>query len=683
MLGFFSSRRPFVFVRHRFMRGLPVALCGVLTPSVVRAQNATPSAPSAPIEEVVVTGTRTPESAQRATVKTDVVSREEAERRGATNVAEALASQPGVQVNPGAYGFLGGASAIQIQGFDLQRVLILEDGEPVIGDVGGAVDLATLPMQDVQRIEIVTGPTSALYGSSAIGGVVNVITSPPGRFGWAGRGRLEGRSHRGLVLQSGASFRGQHAWIAADLSYTRQDGIARLLPLPDLQLPQLGRRLFGLRAGVALSDRVDLRVRARALRDETDGLTSREAPGFGRFLLDLPAHTNRYAFHLIQTVRMDRGSNLRLTLGQQWIDNQSSRLQRDSLVGEIRERAQSMQSAELVLTLANGPRTWVFGARAQVDRYAQSLEKRESLREGLRATTGNEIERQQIVAAAPYGQLSWKLADWLTVMPGVRAELNSRFGTAVTPRLALASRWDRFTTRASFGRGFRTPSAKELGFAFDHSVFGYRVIGSPELKPETSWGMNADVTYQRGEANRLWRIRAGAFSNWVNDLIDLDVASGSSAGGVVDYRYRNLGQARTVGAQFDVMAQWGDHFRADISYDYLWTRDDLNIRPLSGRPPHTVTASARIVPFAPASSFELYVRFRAQASAFVSPEVRSPGTTQLDVRASLPMWKDAHAFVGVLNAFDVRQDAGRVGDLRNPLGRLFYIGIRSEFGDDL
>src|SRR5687767_2888332 len=92
-----------------------------------------------PVDTVVVTGTRTPERSQRATVKTDVVTRDEADRRGATNVAEALASQPGVQVNAGAYGHLGNVGAIQIQGFDRDRVLILEDGERVVGDVGGAI----------------------------------------------------------------------------------------------------------------------------------------------------------------------------------------------------------------------------------------------------------------------------------------------------------------------------------------------------------------------------------------------------------------------------------------------------------------------------------------------------------------------------------------------------------------
>jgi outer membrane receptor for ferrienterochelin and colicins len=129
--------------------------------------------------EVIMPGTRTPESGQRATVRTDVVTRDEAERRGATNVAEALSGQLGVQVNPGAYGTLGNVSAIQIQGFDLDHVLVLQNGERIIGNVGGAIDLAELPLTGVSRVEVVAGSVSSLYGASAIGGVVNILSAPP------------------------------------------------------------------------------------------------------------------------------------------------------------------------------------------------------------------------------------------------------------------------------------------------------------------------------------------------------------------------------------------------------------------------------------------------------------------------------------------------------------------------
>jgi outer membrane receptor for ferrienterochelin and colicins len=625
-------------------------------------------------DTVVVTATRTPERSQRATVKTDVVTREEAERRGATNVAEALSSQPGVQVNPGAYGYLGGVSAIQIQGFDLQRVLILEDGEPVVGDVGGAIDLANIPTGDIQRIEIVTGPTSALYGSSAIGGVVNVLTSPPRRQGPSGRVRLEGRSYRGLVVQGNGSYRDGSSWVGLDTNFTRQDGIARTPGIPDRQVPETSRFMLGARAGTSLSRAVDVRVRARWFNDQSDGLTSRVAPGLGRYIIDQPAETNRYTLHVIETIDLGRGSSLRFTLGRQWIDNTTASVQRGSPIGDSRERAQRMQSFEAIGTFADGPRTWVVGTRAQVEDFRQTLVKTESLTEGVSATAVEEVMPQRLGSVAPYGQLQWKLLETFTVLPGVRGELNSRYGTAVTPRLAAAYRpTEKIHFRASVGRGFRAPSPKELGFAFDHSTYGYRVLGASELRAETSWGANADVTLQ---PTRDYRLRAGGFMNWIDDLIDLDLAGGSGAGAVVDYRYKNFGKARTFGGQIDGAAQLGQTFRAELSYDYLWTRDDLNDRPLGGRPPHTVTASLRATP---AWKLEGYARFRVVTDAFVSAETRSPGYSTLDLRVGREVWSKAQAYAGVLNLLDVRQDPGRVGDLRPPLGRVFYVGLRAEF----
>lgn len=110
---------------------LPTAL-GAALPCALRSAHADPSQSQKnndPAVEVVVTGTRTPEQTQRATLRTGVVTREEAERRGATNVAEALAGEAGLQVNPNAYGYVGSPSGVQIQGLDAERVLILRDGE--------------------------------------------------------------------------------------------------------------------------------------------------------------------------------------------------------------------------------------------------------------------------------------------------------------------------------------------------------------------------------------------------------------------------------------------------------------------------------------------------------------------------------------------------------------------------
>lgn len=649
------------------------------TSNAARAQNKAPAAESG---DVVVTGTRTPERSQRATVKTDVVTRDEADRRGATNVGEALSSQPGVQVNPGAYGFLGNPSAIQIQGFDRDRVLILEDGERVVGDVGGAIDLANIPTGDIDRIEIVTGPTSSLYGSSAIGGVVNVVTAPPRRQGLSGRVRLEGRSYKGVVLQGNGAYRKGATWAGLDVNATRQDGIPKEEGQPDLQIPETMRTMLGLRAGTSIIKGVDVRLRGRWLRDRADGLSSTTAPGLGQYLIDLPQETNRYTLHLIETIDLGKGSSLRMTLGRQWIEGRTANDRRNSPLDEIRERHHRMQSAEGILTVADGPRTWVVGSRFEAESFSQDLTKTESLTGGLQTTNLEEVTPQSLASIAGYGQLQWKFGEKLTVLPGVRAEHQTRYGNAVTPRLAASSRLsEHWQLRASAGRGFRAPSAKELGFVFDHSIYGYRVDGNRDLKAESSWGVNGDVTWipfarADGDQPERAQVRLSGFANWVDDLIDLDLGAGVSQNGVTSYRYTNFGKARTLGAQLDAAYQIGDRLRAEAGYAYLYTRDDVNDRPLGGRPPHTVTTSLRATTF---WEIQAYMRWRVVSDAFVDATTRSPGYTTVDLRLSRPVWPSAEAYLGVLNLLDVKQDPGRVGDLRPPLGRVFYVGIRAEF----
>lgn len=624
-------------------------------------------------ETVVVTGSRTPERMQRATVKTDVITRDEAERRGAVNVADALASQPGLVVNPGSYGFLGGVSALQIQGFDRDRVLILEDGERVVGDVGGAVDLSAIPTGDIDRIEVVAGPTSALYGSAAIGGVVNVITAPPREQGATGRLRMEGRSLNGVVLQGNAAYRRGAPWAQLDFNLSRMDGIEKS-PGPDLRVPETSRRMVGIRAGTSLSKEMDVRVRFRSFRDRTVGLDSQNVQGLGRFFTETPAQTDRYTLHLIHVTKLGtKGSNIRLTLGRQWFDNFTARDLRNSPIDERHDRTHRMQSFEGVGTLVDGPRTWVAGARFEAEHFEQDLTRYISTSTGPLKQTAPEVIPLTYGISALYGQLAWKFGD-LTVMPGARFEAHTRYGDSLAPRLAAAWRVnDVVTVRASGGRGFRAPSAKELGFLFDHASFGYRVLGSDSLKPEKSWGVNADVT---ASPTKAMTFRGSAYANWVEDLIDLDLANGSTNGGVSTYSYSNFGSARTAGGQVDVAFRPAPFLRAESSYAYTWTRDDVNDRPLQGRPPHAVTTSLRIEP---GLKLELYVRARIVTNAFLDENTRAPGYENVDVRVARALWARSQIYVGSINVTDVKQDPNRLGDTRSPLGRIIYVGLKADF----
>jgi len=628
------------------------------------------------VVEVVVTGTRTPENARRSPVRVDVVTRAEAERRGATNVGDALAGSLGTQVNPSAYGALGRPSAVQIGGLDRDRVLVLEDGERVVGDTGGAIDLAQIPLADVARIETVTGPSSALYGSSALGGVVNVITAPPALEGPSGSARLEWRSPAGALAFGSAAYRRSEHWAQADGSISRGDGIALDPALPDLAAPAFTRGFAGLRAGTQLGPGAKLSARVRFSRDQQDGLETQLVPGLGRYTTDLPERSDRFSVRLRQTLAISPAHEIALSLAKQWFWNTSAKDRRDSPVDDLRLRSHTMHAAEATASLF-ADRWWsvLAGARFEAESFAQKLRRTEVIGSSLRTSELPEVPQTSLGSGALYGQLKLKADGAWTVLGGARLEGSSRYGAAVAPSLGVAfapSDW--LILRANGGRGYRAPSAKELGFVFDHSVYGYRVAGNPDLFPETSWGIgaNAEVTPSRGV-----RLRGSVFANWVEDLIDLQLApDAAGTAGVETYSYKNVGAARTMGVSIDAGVRANAWLRAEVGWAYVFTRDETLDRPLPGRPPHTVQASGVAnLPY----GIDAVVRARFVTEAFIDDTLRAPGFGTLDVRIAKTIYGKIRAYVGALNLLGAQKDPRRPGDARPVEGRTFYAGASADF----
>lgn len=628
------------------------------------------------VQEVVVTGTRTPESAQRSTVHVDVVTRDEGERRGATNVAEALRGEVGVQVNPSAYGSIGSPSAIQIQGLDRDRVLVLEDGERVIGGIDGAVDLSQLPLTDVKQIELVTGPTSALYGTQALGGVVNIVTGAPHAFGPGARFRGEGRYPLGALAQGQGFYRHDALWAGVETSAQYGTGIRLRDDVIDYAIPERRQYLVGGRVGAIDLAGFDLQLRLRWIRDEQDGLTEEQVPGLGAFRIELPDRVDRVVMQARELYTFGGGSTVRFSLSRQHTHGVTEKDRIDSPVDEVRRRDGTLQSAETVITIADGDRTWVAGARGEVETFEQRLERFEILGGELTHTERDEVDRTTLGHGAGYAQLKWDLHEMFTVLGGARAEAHLRFGGVVAPRLALAFRpADEITIRAAGGRGFRVPSARELGFFFDHAALGYRVIGNPDLRPEQSWGVNGEISVRPTPRGML---RASVYANFIDDLINVDFLD-TSAGGVDDYTYENVDEARTFGWQLDGRWQASRWLRTEAGYSYTWTRNDTAARPLAGRPPHTVFG-ALVANFDP--GFEIVTRFRVVTDAFVDDELRSPGFATLDARLSYAPHNTITVYGGALNLLGAQKDPFRLGDQRPLAGRTFYLGLTATYPEE-
>ena len=623
--------------------------------------------------EVVVTGTRTPESSQRATVRTDFVNRKEAERRGATNVAEALAGEANLQVNPENYGYLGRPSGAQMQGLDADRVLVLEDGERVVGDQDGVVDLAQLPLADVERIEYVTGPTSSLYGTNALGGVINVVSAPPQTPGPSARYRTEGRSSGEALGSASGAYRHDDDWLVLDASLHHRPGVLRQPGQPDLLAAKWLSSLVGLRVGTRPTRHIELKLRARWVRDRSDGLSSENVPGLGQYLIDLPDVTHRFLLRAQETVELASGTRVDFSLTRNWYIDDSRRDRRHSPLDELRQRRLSNQGLEAIVTVPEAPsRTWVFGVRSDAEHFSQQLTR---VLPDLSQQHVTEIQPRLLATGALYGQLGWKATQRWTVMPGGRAELHDRYGVVAAPRLATAYQFsDGWSARMALGRGFRAPTAKEFGFQFDHSALGYRILGNGALRPESSWGLTGDVTAR----SPRWRLRAGGFVNQVRDLISIDFAPEQSTLGVIDFVYRNVARAYTAGGDASLRFKAHPSLSLEAAYAYLWTLDDATGDALANRPAHTVTLAA----LAERGKLSGTVRLRVVSSAFAGRiddvERYSPAFGLLDARIAYQCWPALGFFAGVLDATDVRRRPLDVTDTRPAVGRQLYLGLSGD-----
>jgi outer membrane receptor for ferrienterochelin and colicins len=143
---------------------------------------------------------------------------------------------------------------------------------------------------------------------------------------------------------------------------------------------------------------------------------------------------------------------------------------------------------------------------------------------------------------------------------------------------------------------------------------------------------------------------------------------------VADYTYVNVGEARTAGLTAGAKARVQPWLRAEVGYAYLFTRDEEALRPLPGRPPHTVLSSLHAeAPF----GLEIYLRARTVLDAYLDDELRAPAFSMFDLRLSQQVGGGLRAYVGALNLLDSRRDPTRLGDQRPVEGRGFYLGVEA------
>ncbi len=527
-------------------------------------------------EVITVTGTRSESPRAASPVTIEVIDRKRLAESGVQTAADALALRPGIWMDRS----VAGTQGISMQGLGPQYTLILVDGARQIGRTDGTLDLERFGVEDIEQIEIVRGPSSVLYGSDALGGVVNFVSRTPkdglaadalarvdGRRGYEARGRLAGgrRGSSGAIV---GQLRHAEAIALGDIvDDTPADSPATAFDAyDDAHVTARGRHQRGQDTNSAW--RFD--ASADYLRRELTG-TDAQATGavFDR------TNLVETAAGQVGTIWTGERTAARVEVG--------ASLYRDQYLSDQRNATAEDQYQETNENLIE--------ARAQAARELGAhklLAGIEGLREAL------ESDRLEAPGdryrGAVFVQDEWRLGETgsVLVVPAARLDVDSQFGTYATPR--LAARWqanEKLVVRGSAGMGYRAPNFKELLLLFSNPGVGYVVEGNPDLTPERS------VSVQAGGEWRVasWlQLSADTYFNQLRDMISFQLLPMSTMGD--RFSYENIGRARTYGGEAYAIAAYG---RAGLELGGAVTRskDLSDDSDLQGIPRHRATITAR------------------------------------------------------------------------------------------
>jgi vitamin B12 transporter len=596
-----------------------------------------------PRHDVVVTANRVETPEREVGSSITVITAEDLARTRKSFVLEALQEVLGLSAVQN--GGPGAAAAVLIRGANSEHTLVLLDGVELNDPINPSrsFDLAHMPLSQVERIEILRGPQSPLYGSDAMGGVINIITKT-GR----GKPRLAfmagGGSLPSFTGDLGISGSGDRADYSVALSHNRTAGVSAASAAYPGNAEKDGYRNLSLstRFGLAVGPKARLSLTARATRART------EIDNFGGPGGDDPNSVQDYASSLVRLqFRGLSANNLwEKTLVVSWVQAQRDYFNPPDELHPDESEEGAYRSSLLKLDWQN-------------DFY---------LHPSHTLTAGLEIEQEQgrsdYTAETAWGPVEsrfpstragsaglfvldhWKFRDRLFISAGLRADRHARAGSAVTFRLAPAYLVPSTGTklRAALGTGFKSPSLYQL-FAPGTS---WGPIGNAALRPERTTGWEAG--FEQALAGRRFVLGATYFRNSFRDLIDFDFSLG----------YVNIGRALTSGIELSLEARPVEPMTFRAAYTGLRARDATTGAGLLRRPRDKFSAelAARLFGRFDLAASLLYTGRRTDRdfSAYPYPEVTLPGYALLGLALSTPVGRNFDVFVRFDNILDVRYE---------------------------
>ncbi|RQO74448.1 TonB-dependent receptor [Pedobacter sp. KBW06] len=526
------------------------------------------------LDSVVVTSTRSERNVADVPMRVTVISRKQIEQSGLIRLDQILFEQTGVQLanNHG--------TGPVIQGLSADYIMIMIDGEPLIGRTNGTLDLSRINTNNIERIEIIKGPSSSLYGSEAMGGVINIITRKAGK----GSGlALDGQygSFNTINLGVNASKRWEKASVQLDANRLSADGYslnpASLVP----SVPPRKDYTFGSKSEWFLSPAFKAALSLRYFtRNQQD---VREAKQNGKVLMiDSDRDTREVNVFPVIYYQLSNQHKFQLRNYYTQFRYEDVMVYRDS--GADFEKSfyrQTLNRTELIYDATLGTKHFLT---AGAGRLVETMEAK------------SYEDLKPFLSWYGFIQDQWTPLTAFNVVAGLRYDKHSEYASQFTPKVSAGYKLNSWITMDfTLGTGFKAPDFRQLYIIHHNPTAGYSVLGTgiakTELKKMQDNGEIAEVlidparigsvkaessvSYQAGAKIKFYdplRITLGLFRNDISNLMETSYIAKKTNGRFVS-SYFNLAKVVTTG--FEATASWmiSPAFQLEAGYMYLSARD--------------------------------------------------------------------------------------------------------------
>ncbi len=557
--------------RHRSYNGVAIAAAIILAMSInAQAQD---SLTIKQLAEIVVTATRSERALAELPVPVTVIQQKQIASMGSLRLNDVLGEQTGLAITS------DHGTGVQMQGFTPEYTLILVDGEPLIGRTSGTLELNRIAVGNIKQVEIMKGPSSSLYGSEALAGVINIITDRPNGV----NGTLSARygTNETSDFSATLNYQKNRFGLYAFLDRYSTDGYDLSPETEGKTVSPFTNYTYQSRITYDFSDRMKFSLSGRYFTETQKSITdigTTDAPvllnGRGdvedwnvnpvlsysfsqKFKTTFRLYGSKYSTTSLMTYQGD-GS----TYDDTYFDQTFTR-------PEI--QTEYFLNAKNIITLGVG-RIW----------------------ESVEATRYDDKMKYQTNYA--YAQYEWQPLSKLNLLIGGRYDDHSAYGSQFSPKLSAqydVNSW--LAVRGSFGVGFKAPDFRQLYLNFTNATVGYTVLGSNELaagitrlqsegqideilvapssfgeiKAETSRAYNIGLKLQPFKRSF---VNINIFRNDVKDLIDTKPVARKVNQQYV-YSYYNIAKVFTQGVEAEATHMLTNNISFSLGYQLLIAKD--------------------------------------------------------------------------------------------------------------